>query len=163
LCKLFLAHSGIQCEHLWLLQGKKFDVTMWNERWRHREELGKSRRCGEEEGELLTFDGRMSQGLSQGSVDPGLFLQDLSQQSMQPSSRNHLSNKKIPLKELLRLSNQLGYAIHGVHNIPKQRMFLGAVVKLTEVANGNELNDEESLCKAINQHLNMFSSTSHLS
>jgi len=40
---------------------------------------------------------------------------------------------------------------------------MGAVVKLAKVANGNDFEDCESLDNAINRHLNLFSSTSHLS
>jgi len=108
------------------------------------------------------------ESLSQESVDPDLFSQralenDSVLMSQQPQQLFSRPDKRIPLREMQRLVQQLGYAVGRINDVQRQRLFMGAVVKFTEVANGNDFEDCESLDNAINCHLNLSSSTSHLS
>jgi hypothetical protein len=47
------------------------------------------------------------------------------------------SHKKLDLAAMMELTKELAYSINRVHDKDQQKLFLGAVVKLTEVAKGN--------------------------
>jgi hypothetical protein len=67
------------------------------------------------------------------------------------------SHKKLDLAAMMELTKELAYSINRVRDKDQQKLFLGAVVKLTEVAKGNaSLVDGQTLEALLESQLSLF-------
>jgi hypothetical protein len=137
-----------------------FSANLWSSRWKQRKELQASydtavvEDINDSDNAPMDMAGYASE---EESVADHAALVAAHRQSTQDFEQSENNSSKVVLRDSMDLSRELAYSINKVRNKQNQRLLLGAVIKLTEIAKGNVENvSSQSLEELLDNQFNLF-------
>ena len=152
-CRQWIATPGTQCKHLVLVAGG-FCSASWSTRWLQRAELGSS--AG-----VLAIDISDDTGTgADGGSGDGPACDDRPTDSVETQtisqSQSH-NQSHLGLRDLMDVTRELAHSINKLRDKPKQKLLVGAVIKLSEIAKGNAKRiSAQSLENILENQLSLF-------
>jgi hypothetical protein len=157
-CLAWTAFNGSQCCHLLLAHGG-FRLDCWSKRWLQRTTLETSHDTSNTsyaDGQCPDNDND-DEGVSMICADD----EEKSVTSVNLSQQSQSSHQRMAMRDVLDLARDVGLQVKSVRNKDQQRLLLGALLKIGEIAKGNlDSVSALGLEETLNNHLNLF--TRHL-
>jgi hypothetical protein len=157
-CFSWIAFNGTQCCHLLVTCGG-YRINLWNQRWHQRSELEQSSAVQDQHSSGNDSDDDF--GPTQPDDDGSVQDQEDQQEpdsTVNLTQESHGSQSRVALRDAVDLCRDLAYSINKLkREKDKQKLLLGAVVKLTEIAKGNVNSiSAQTLEETLENQLNLF-------